>query len=223
MTLQEPASCFRPAAAPHQVWHPQAPVGGSALFWRGKRVFDIGLSLALLPLLLGIGALLLVLNPLANPGPLFFRQVRMGRDCAPFAVLKFRTMSGPPQPTRDPDEGLETTRITRLGRVMRQTRIDEFPQILNVLRGEMSLIGPRPDCFDHAAAFLRRIPDYRARHTVRPGISGLAQVTLGYAEGVEATRAKVAADLLYLRHAGPWLEAWVFWRTLATIAARAGR
>jgi lipopolysaccharide/colanic/teichoic acid biosynthesis glycosyltransferase len=86
----------------------------------------------------------------------------------------------------------------------------------------MSLIGPRPDYFDHAVEYLERIPGYRERHAVRPGISGLAQTELGYIEGMDATRRKVAADLYYITHASYGMEAWVFWRTLSVVATRGG-
>ncbi len=223
MSFQSHAETFLVAGSPPARAQVCRPIGGSRLFWRGKRVFDLGLSLLLLPILLGLMALLAGLNPLINPGPLFFRQIRMGRHCTPFTAVKFRTMRpAAGGRVRAWDEPLETHRITRIGSFLRQTRIDELPQLFNVLRGDMSLIGPRPDSYDHAMACLRAIPDYRDRHAVRPGISGLAQVTIGYAVGLEATRAKAAADLAYLRHAGPLLEARIFWRTLVTIARRGG-
>lgn len=218
MTFQDPAGVFfRPIDS-----EPKSTAGGSALFWRTKRGIDVAVSLCLLPVLLCTAAVLALLNPVLNPGPLIFRQTRMGHHCRPFSALKFRTMRGGKKVTRGPEDPLEVDRVTPLGIILRQTRIDELPQIINVLRGEMSLIGPRPDVFDHAQAYLRHIPHYRARHAVRPGISGLAQVTLGYAAGLEATRAKAAMDLAYLRHAGPRLEALIFWRTLVTVALRKG-
>ena len=110
-----------------------------------------------------------------------------------------------------------TNLVTRLGAVLRKTRLDELPQILNVLRGDMSLIGPRPDCFHHARKFVRVVPGYRERHNVRPGISGLAQVTFGYAQGVDATVAKVNADLHYIRNASFAMDMKVFFRTIVTV------
>ena len=164
-----------------------------------------------------VGLFLMVLNPVFNPGPLVFTQKRMGRDCTAFRAIKFRTMACDRAAGRGPDDPVETDRITPLGRVLRITRFDELPQILNVYRGEMSLIGPRPDDFDHATYYLRHIPDYRDRHRVRPGISGLAQIELGYAEGLEATRRKTAADIDYIRRAGLGLDLWIFWRTMVTV------
>jgi lipopolysaccharide/colanic/teichoic acid biosynthesis glycosyltransferase len=195
-----------------------SPVG----FRAAKRLFDIICSVLLLPILALSAIAVFILNPFYNAGPLFFVQTRMGRDCKPFQALKFRSMRVAPVIERGADSPLETDRITRLGGFLRKSRIDELPQILNVLRGDMSLIGPRPDYFDHAVEYLERIPGYRERHAVRPGISGLAQTELGYIEGMDATRRKVAADLYYITHASYGMEAWVFWRTLSVVATRGG-
>ena len=178
--------------------------------------------LALLPLLALVAIALVVLNRRFNRGPLFFRQSRMGQNLVPFTAIKFRSMQPAAAVTRSIDDPIEAERITTLGRMLRKTRIDELPQILNVLAGEMSLIGPRPDFIDHAREYLVQIPEYRARHSVRPGISGLAQVTLGYAAGLDETRAKANADLAYIRNASVALEARVFWLTLVTVLMRRG-
>ncbi len=180
------------------------------------------MGVALVPLLGGVAVLLLVLNPWINPGPLLFRQTRMGRNLEPFNAIMFRSVLPSDENTRAADDPIEIERITRLGSLIRRTRIDELPQVLNVLRGEMSMIGPRPDSFEHACCFLTEIPEYRARHAVLPGISGLAQVTLGYAEGIDATRAKVKADLAYIRNASAALELRIIWLTLVTVFVRKG-
>lgn len=187
-----------------------------------KRVFDIGMSLLLLPIVGLVAMVLIVLNPARNPGPLFFVQERMGRDCVRFRAVKFRTMTPTSSIQRSADCPVEADRITPLGRFLRRSRLDELPQVINVLRGEMSLIGPRPDYFEHACHFLKEVPGYRERHSVRPGISGLAQTEVGYVQGTEATRHKVHADLHYISHSGFRLEAWIVWRTLAVVAGRLG-
>jgi lipopolysaccharide/colanic/teichoic acid biosynthesis glycosyltransferase len=194
----------------------------SAGFMAAKRAFDVGMSLLLLPILAVVAVLLLMLNPFFNEGRLFYTQRRMGRDCRPFTAIKFRSMRDVPEVQRSANCPLEVDRITPLGGFLRKSRIDELPQILNVLMGDMSLIGPRPDYYDHAVHFLEEISGYRERHAVRPGISGLAQTELGYVEGVEATRRKVSADLYYIAHAGFRLETWIFLRTLSVVARRAG-
>ncbi len=194
---------------------------GSSLFWQSKAVFDVVGALAMLPLIAVLGALLLLLNPVFNPGPLFFRQARMGREGHIFHAIKFRTMREAKH-HRGPCDPVEIGRLTKLGHILRRTGLDELPQALNILRGDMSLIGPRPDCALHAQAFLESIPEYRARLSVKPGISGYAQITLGYAIGFEATRAKVRADLDYIAHADFGLDLWIAWRTVLVILMARG-
>ncbi len=191
--------------------------GGSLFFWATKRAFDIALDLALMVLFVPLVAVLWVMNPFLNKGPLFFSQVRMGRDCRPFRAYKFRSMHHVSEISRGADDPLEIDRITPLGRIIRRCRIDELPQIINVLRGDMSLIGPRPDYFEHARVFLETVPGYRARHAIRPGISGLAQIEVGYVAGADATRKKVAADLYYIQNAGWRLESALILKTIATV------
>jgi lipopolysaccharide/colanic/teichoic acid biosynthesis glycosyltransferase len=199
------------------------PLPASALFWFVKRGVDIGLALALLPVFILITLVLIAINPRWNPGSVFFVQPRMGRGCRPFPAFKFRTMRTTGQRPRGPDAPLETDRIPALGNALRRTRIDEIPQIINILRGEMSFIGPRPDFFGHARAYLRAIPEYRDRHRVRPGLSGLAQVEQGYAEGLEATRTKAQLDLEYIQNAGFAMDWRLLWRTFAVILGGKGR
>lgn len=170
-----------------------------------------------------VGIVLCLLNPIYNPGTLIYKQRRMGRDCRPFDVYKFRSMLSAPEGLRNADDPLETDRITPLGMLLRKSRLDELPQIVNVLRGEMSLIGPRPDEVSHAKHFIKRIPGYRERHAVRPGISGLAQVTIGYVEGTEATRKKVEADLEYLKRESFRLELGILAMTLLTMLRFQGK
>jgi lipopolysaccharide/colanic/teichoic acid biosynthesis glycosyltransferase len=118
---------------------------------------------------------------------------------------------------RGPDDPLEAERITSVGRVLRRTRIDELPQFLNVIAGHMSLVGPRPDYWDHATHYLDFIPGYRQRHDVLPGITGLAQVDGGYAEGINATVEKTRHDLRYIRGSGMAMEFYVLWRTIHVV------
>lgn len=187
-----------------------------------KKAFDIIGALLLLPLLAVVTLIILVLNPFFNRGPLLFVQDRMGFRCKPFAAIKFRTMTVATVHTRGAYDHLEQDRITRLGRFLRKSRLDELPQIINVLRGQMSLIGPRPDHYDHACVYLREVPGYRARHQVVPGISGFAQIKVGYVDGMEGVHRKVAADLHYISHATFAFDLWITWRTLVVVIARRG-
>ncbi|MBK0399775.1 sugar transferase [Limibaculum sp. M0105] len=187
-----------------------------------KRAVDLAASLLALPAIALAGLTLMALNPIWNPGPLFYRQVRMGRDCKPFTAIKFRTMRCTPAIMRGPNDPVEDDRITRLGAFLRKSRIDEWPQFLNVLAGDMSLIGPRPDYWDHAVHYLQTVPGYRERHAMRPGITGLAQVDDGYAEGIESTFRKVRYDLFYIERTGFRMEAYIIMRTLSVLFTGAG-
>ncbi len=191
-------------------------------FWASKRLFDIVVSFFGLPIVAGIGVMLLLANPLRNPGPLIFRQTRMGRNGEAITVWKFRTMMVAGEGARGPDDPVESHRVTPLGRWLRRTRIDELPQLYNVLRGEMSVIGPRPDLLDHARTYVRIVPRYRRRLSVRPGISGLAQVRMGYAEGIGLTARKARLDQVYIRNAGWRLELLILRRTFMVMASGFG-
>ncbi|MBO9447974.1 sugar transferase [Ruegeria sp. R14_0] len=202
-----------------------ASSGGThgVLFGIAKRGFDLVVSLVfLLPLAVLCGVVLLILNPIWNKGPLFFAQERMGRNCKPFTAYKFRSMRPAPKIERSADCPLEEDRITPLGHFLRKTRLDELPQIINVFKGEMSLVGPRPDYIEHARQYLSDVPGYQERHNVRPGISGWAQVELGYIEGTDATRRKVQADLYYIANSGLAMEALIVWRTVSVMLRRGG-
>ena len=192
------------------------------MFFVVKRLVDILCCLLLLPLLVVVSLVLLVTNPTWNTGPLFFIQDRMGQGCKKFRAIKFRSMTAATGAARGALDPLETDRITPLGNFLRKSRIDELPQILNVLFGDMSLIGPRPDFYEHAQEYIKTIPGYRARHAVKPGISGFAQTEVGYADCLDSVGAKVKADLFYIRNRHLLVEFWIFWRTLVTVFGRHG-
>lgn len=200
-----------------------APVGSpSRPFVIAKRAFDIIVSAILLPALVSVAVVLAIVNPFMNKGPLLFVQERMGKGTRPFNAIKFRSMTVAETVERGANDPLETDRITPLGHFLRASRIDELPQILNVLAGDMSLVGPRPDYYPHAQEYLELVPGYRARHAVRPGISGYAQTEVGYVDNMDAVSAKVAADLYYIRNRRIRLEGWIVWRTLQTVFGRKG-
>ena len=193
------------------------------LFWINERIFDIILSLLLLPLLFTIGIILLVFNLFFNQGRLFFIQKRMGKNCELFFAIKFRTMSHVKEITRKYDEPIETNRITPLGKVLRKTRIDELPQILNVLKGDMSLIGPRPDYYLHALEYLKNVDGYRERYNIRPGISGLSQIRLGYVDTIEAVSKKTFIDNYYIQNASYSIESQIILNTILIIIRGLGK
>ena len=196
---------------------------GNKLFWINKRIFDIIISLLLLPLLFTIAIILLILNLLFNQGSLLFIQKRMGKNCKFFFAIKFRTMTHVKEITRKYDDPIETNRITPLGRILRKMRIDELPQILNVLKGDMSLIGPRPDYYFHALEYLVNVEGYRERYTIRPGITGLSQIRLGYVETLEATSKKTSIDNYYIKNIGYIIELKIILNTLFIIIRGLGK
>lgn len=187
-----------------------------------KRIVDIHFALVALPTLAVTMIALLVLNPFFNPGPLFFRQERMGQGGVPFRVWKFRTMAPCDTSKRGHDDPLEEHRISRLGAILRKTRIDELPNFINVLRGEMSLIGPRPDMVEHAIAYSATIPRYRERFRVKPGITGLAQIRYGYADHERAVRRKAQNDFIYIDRYSLGLDLHIILRTIAVMATGFG-
>ncbi len=189
--------------------------GSARLYIAVKRLLDI------LAALVGLAILALVLpfvalgNFIWSRGPLFYRQQRVGQGGKPFALIKFRTMI----PDAEQKTGIvwsseKDPRITPLGRFLRKTRLDELPQLINVLRGEMSLIGPRPERPHFVGQLSRELPLYRARHAVKPGITGWAQVQYGYANSIEDSRIKLEYDLYYVKHAGFYLDLLIALQTL---------
>ena len=186
-------------------------------FWRLKRIFDFNICMLLLPILILVTVIILFLNFFYNKGSVFFVQKRMGKNCVPFYALKFRTMVDIKEINRKYSDPLEHDRITKLGRILRKIKIDELPQIINVLKGEMSLIGPRPDYYEHALLFLDNISHYRLRHEIKPGISGLSQIRLGYAEGLAATKKKSKIDIFYIENASFFLDIKIFFGTILII------
>lgn len=192
-----------------------------ALGYRGiKRTIDIVASIAALPLLIVplLGVALAV--KLSSPGPVLFRQRRMGYRGVPFDVLKFRTMIEHESAggdaaalhsaiTQDGDD-----RITRVGRFLRKSRIDELPQIVNILRGEMSWIGPRPEAVPLSQWYERELPFYAYRHIVRPGITGWAQVNQGHVAGLDDVHVKLHYDFYYIKFFSSWLDLLIALRTV---------
>lgn len=182
-----------------------------------KRAFDLLVSAALLLLLGPLLLLAMLAIRLSGPGPVLFLQERVGRAGRPFRIVKLRTMVQDAE--RDGPQlcaGKRDPRLTPLGGLLRRTHLDEVPQLWNVLRGEMSLVGPRPErpCF--VEQFERELPEYADRHRIRPGITGLAQVCGSYHS---SPREKLRYDLMYLYHRSLWLDLGIILRTVLTMFA----
>jgi exopolysaccharide biosynthesis polyprenyl glycosylphosphotransferase len=196
----------------------------SGFFELWKRFLDViggfAGSLALLVLLPFIAIIVLLDDGL----PIFYSQTRSGRGGQPYRILKFRTMrrdaeaDGRPQWAREGDE-----RATRVGGFLRKTHIDELPQFLNVLRGEMSLVGPRAERPELVAHFQQHVPFYRARLLVKPGITGWAQINFGYASTIDETITKLEYDLYYIEHRSVILDLVILLRTPSTMLRLRGR
>jgi putative colanic acid biosynthesis UDP-glucose lipid carrier transferase len=173
-----------------------------------KRLTDIGLSVVILLLLLPLLLVVAVLVKISSPGPIIFKQRRYGLDGQEIAVYKFRTMSVTEDGEQVRQASKTDTRITRIGRVLRRTSLDELPQLINVLQGRMSLVGPRPHAVAHNEEYRKLIKGYMVRHKVLPGITGLAQVNgcRGETSQLEEMEARVNYDLDYLRRWTPMLD-----------------
>jgi lipopolysaccharide/colanic/teichoic acid biosynthesis glycosyltransferase len=195
-----------------------------ARYGRIKRLLDTTLALGGL-VALGIAVpFVLTGNALANRGPLFFRQIRVGKQGQTFEILKFRTMK--------PDEGAALAgewtseadpRITPFGNLLRRSHLDELPQVWNILRGDLAVVGPRPEQPRYVADLTEKLPFYDLRHLVRPGLTGWAQVKYGYA-GTEADALeKLQYEFFYLRRQSMAFDLQVMGRTLRSVLKGAGR
>jgi len=177
-------------------------------------VVSLAALVALLPLL----ALIALLVAIDSPGPVLFVHDRIGFRGRRVRLLKFRTMRSAEGPTSE-WTGDNGHRITRVGRWLRRYRLDELPQLINVLRGELNLVGPRPHPVSNFALFSKEIPYYSLRAVVRPGITGWAQVRQGYANSLGEETEKMRHDLYYIKHMSAWLDLRILCRTIGIVLA----
>ena len=185
-----------------------------------RRAIELALTMLFLPLLLPLLAVVALAVRTDSRGPIFFRQMRVGRRGRAFPMVKFRTMYegvAGPSFTRNSDP-----RVTRVGNFLRRYRLDELPQLINVLRGDMSWVGPRPEALPLDQQYVREIPHFALRGIVRPGVTGWAQINQGYAHEPEAMRSKLEYDLFYLKHCSLWLDVVIVLRTFAVVVGGAG-
>jgi lipopolysaccharide/colanic/teichoic acid biosynthesis glycosyltransferase len=186
-----------------------------------KRVWDIGFTVLLLPFLLPFLFLVGVAVRLDSPGPALFRQQRMGYRGNSFRMFKFRSMAHQPNNQEDPRQASITQdddhRVTRLGKYLRRYRVDELPQIINILKGEMSWIGPRPEAVPLSLWYEAELPFYRYRHIVRPGITGWAQVKQGHVAHVDDVLWKLQYDFYYIKNFSFWLDILILAGTVRTV------
>src|SRR5262249_35046094 len=168
-------------------------------------------------------ATIALLIRLDSPGPILYRQERIGKDDQPFQILKFRSMYADAEQDGAPQwADLRDPRVTRVGAILRPTRLDELPQLLNVLKGEMGLVGPRPERPAFVSQFGRQIPFYGVRHSVRPGITGWAQINYQYAASLEDAKRKLEYDLFYVKNRSVFLDLAILLQTLRIILWQQG-
>lgn len=188
-----------------------------------RRVLDVSLAaLISLPLFV-ITPLIAVIVRLDSPGPLYFRQTRVGQFGDEFTIFKFRTMRLDAEQAGPQWTSAADARLTRAGRVLRPMRIDEWPQIMNIWRGEMSFIGPRPERPEFVRILEQELPHYRARLLVKPGLTGWAQVNAGYASSMSDSARKLEYDLYYVKYRGLRLDMQVLMLTVFVVLGRRGR
>ena len=204
-----------------------------------KRCLDIAVASVLLLLTAPLVVLAALAIKLTSKGPVFFVQTRVGlnarrsssntppasRPCRrstqnygrPFKIYKLRTMSAAASSSGPTQAKADDMRVTTVGRFLRKMRIDELPQLVNVLRGEMSMVGPRPECIEYIEELSTKVPGYLDRLGLKPGLTGVAQIEGGYANDLDSYRKKVAYDLLYLQNCCVWNDMRVMVRTVKVV------
>jgi lipopolysaccharide/colanic/teichoic acid biosynthesis glycosyltransferase len=186
-----------------------------------RRAFEIPVVALLLVASLPVLAVAAAAIKLSGRGPVLYRQQRVGRGGVPITLIKLRTMIPAADSVCEWAPSQED-RVTPVGQVLRRFRVDELPQLWNVITGELALIGPRPEQVPISERLEHELVHYKARHCIRPGITGWAQVNLGYAGSVEGTAAKLQRDLYYVKHSNLRLDGLILWLTLKAVIAGRG-
>lgn len=181
------------------------------------RLFDVVFSIIGLVLLLGLLPFVILLNLIGNKGPLFYKQERVGRNGEVFKIVKLRTMVVDAEKNGAVFAKVNDSRITPIGRLLRKSRLDEVPQFINVLKGEMAIIGPRPERSVFVEQIAENIPLYKTRHVIKPGLTGWAQVNYPYGENLEDSLMKLRYDLYYIKHRSLFLDINIVVKTLSTV------
>lgn len=188
-----------------------------------KRVFDIIMAIIIGVMTLPVMAVAAIIVRLESPGPIIYSQDRVGENGKEFKVHKFRSMRNDAEKDGAKWAQVNDPRVTKFGNFMRKTRIDELPQLINVLKGEMSFIGPRPERMVFIKELEKEIPYYNLRHMVKPGLTGWAQVMYPYGASVEDARRKLEYDLYYIKHHSLYLDLMIMFMTFKTVVFGKGR
>jgi exopolysaccharide biosynthesis polyprenyl glycosylphosphotransferase len=203
-------------------WEISAPLLEVARWLPGKRVFDVGFTALMSPIWVPLGLLTAGYVKLMDPGFSIFKQRRVGLDGEVFTMYKFRTMYIDSELEGPRFAQADDPRFIRGGSFLRKSRLDEIPQLWNVLKGDMSLVGPRAEQVSFVESFRREIPFYGNRHMVRPGLTGWAQVNYGYADDQADTIEKLTYDLYYIKHMSPVMDLRILWKSIWTVITGAG-
>ena len=188
-----------------------------------KRLMDIGIAAIALIALSPVILLVAILVRLTSRGPVLYKQERVGLDKRPYQLLKFRTMRVDAEREGEPQWAtMNDARVTGVGRIMRRLRLDEIPQFINVLRGEMSVIGPRPERPFFVDQLEKEIPYYALRFSAKPGLTGWAQVNYKYGASVEDAHTKLQYDLYYIQEMSPFLDLVILLKTFQTVLFHPG-
>lgn len=198
-------------------WEISSPLLEVAHWLPGKRLVDTLLVLVTAPLWITLGLLVAAYVKISDPGFSVFRQQRVGLGGRVFTMYKFRTMHLDAEDNGAQFAAPDDPRLIRGGAFLRRARLDEIPQLWNVLKGDMSLVGPRAEQVPFVSEFRRQIPFYDHRHIIRPGITGWAQVNYGYADDQADTIEKLTYDLYYIKHMSPVLDVRIFWKSIWTV------
>ncbi|MCS7232356.1 MAG: exopolysaccharide biosynthesis polyprenyl glycosylphosphotransferase [Elusimicrobiota bacterium] len=187
-----------------------------------KRIFDILLVLIFSPIAILLGLIIAILIKIDSEGSIFFTQERVGQGRKIYKMIKFRTMYKDAEKYGPAQADKNDPRITKVGKFLRKFRLDEIPQFINVLKGEMSLIGPRPEQVRFVEEYEQKIPFYSYRYLVKPGITGWAQIHQGYASGVEENAEKLEYDLYYIKNLSIWLDLVITLKTIKVLISKWG-
>lgn len=188
-----------------------------------KRMMDILFVMAFMPIILVFGLITALLVKLSSPGPIFYTQIRVGLNEKNFRIFKFRSMRTDAEKDGAQWSKKNDSRITPVGGFLRSTRLDELPQVINILRGDMSLVGPRPERPEFVTGLTKEIPHYHLRHLVRPGLTGWAQILFPYGDSVEDSARKLEYDLYYLKNKSILLDIKIALKTIKVVIGKMGR
>ena len=196
---------------------------GSGIYKKIKRGIDIILSTLFLIISLPITLIIVILIKLTSKGPIFYVQERLGLNEKPFHIIKFRTMIVNAEKEKPQWAGKNDARVTKLGKILRKLRIDELPQLINILKGEMSFVGPRPEREYFVRKLEKKIPYYSLRFVVKPGLTGWAQVNYRYGSSLEDAIEKLSYDLYYIKNMSLFLDFRIILKTIKICLFGMGR